>query len=116
MGGPSQSSEVRRYRIPFLLTALVVVALMPIVWFSLQPGVLSRGGGNRCDGEVPVWYPGDGGCTRVPSLAEHLWPPERWGAPTYCQGMCLGDTDDEFAEQRRVRDEWREAHAGAVAQ
>ena len=54
-----------------------------------------------CDGEVPVWYPSN--CS-VPALVEYLWPPERWGAPTYCTGMC---TD---LDSRKVREEWIREH------
>ena len=39
-----------------------------------------------------------------PALVEYLWPPERWGAPTYCTGMC---TD---LDSRKVREEWIREH------
>lgn len=91
--------------------AVVFVAAALIV---LRPGALFDRSGNLCDGSVPVWYPSEGGCSEVPSLVEHLWPPERWGAPTFCQGMCLAGMD-EIQEQVRVRDEWRAAHPDAVA-
>jgi hypothetical protein len=93
------------------IAALVALAL--VVWFAPQPGVVARTGGNLCDGGVPVWYPSEGGCTEIPSLLEHLWPPERWSAPSFCQGLCI--SIDEAEEQARVRDEWREAHPDAVA-
>ena len=88
--------------------------LLVVVWvFVMAPGVYRRVGA-FCDGSVPVWYPSDGGCSEIPSLVEHLWPPERWGAPTFCQGMCSG-TMEEIEEQMRIRDEWRAAHPDAVA-
>ena len=97
-----------------LLIGVATVLLAGVVWFAAQPGAFSRTG-IRCDGDVPVWYPGDGGCSEVPSLVEHLWPPARWGAPSYCQGMCL-DGMEQLAEGYRIRDEWRRAHPEAVAQ
>jgi len=92
--------------------ALAVVAVVAAAWIAVQPGAFARSGA-LCDGDVPVWYPSEGGCSAVPSLVEHLWPPERWGAPSFCQGMCSSITEAE--EQARVRDEWRAAHPDAVA-
>ena len=92
-------------------SAIILLGLASFV--AVQPGVLVRANGNLCDGTVPAWYPGEGGCTGIPSLLEHLWPPERWNAPSYCQGMCLAT--DGLDEQLRIRDEWRAAHPGAVA-
>jgi hypothetical protein len=99
------------------LTAVLAMAAgllaVAIVWVAVQPGFFARTG-QLCDGSVPVWYPSEGGCTEVPSLVEHLWPPERWGAPSFCQGMCLASMD-EIEEQVRIRDEWRAAHPEAIA-
>jgi len=92
---------------------LAVVAVVAAGWIAAQPGAFSRSG-NLCDGSVPVWYPSEGGCSEVPSLGEHVWPPERWGAPSFCQRMCIGELED-FEEEIRVRDEWRAAHPGAMA-
>ena len=93
---------------------LAVVAVVAAVWIAAQPGALARGGGAFCDGDVPAWYPSEGGCSDVPSLLEHLWPAERWGAPRFCQGMC-GTSISQAEEEVRVRDEWRAAHPDAVA-
>jgi hypothetical protein len=91
--------------------ALALAALVAAVWIAVQPGLFNRG--IMCDGDVPAWYPSEGGCSEVPSLVEHLWPPERWGAPRFCQGMCASIT--EVKEQMRIVAEWREAHPEAMA-
>ena len=90
-----------------------LVLLVGILLLGMRPGVFFRTV-ILCDGEVPVWYPSNHGCSEIPSVIEHLWPPERWDAPTFCQGMCVTPLED-LAEQERMRDEWRAAHPHAVA-
>lgn len=92
--------------------ALALAMLVAAAWIAVKPGTFARAGA-YCDGDVPAWYPSEGGCTEVPSLLEHLWPPERWGAPRFCQAMCASITEVE--EQMRVVTEWREAHPDAMA-
>jgi hypothetical protein len=103
-----------RTRVVRVIAAVIGAALLiSVLWVAGQPGVLARTT-VMCDGSVPAWYPSTGGCSEIPSLLEHLWPPERWAAPSWCQGMCISG-EDESADEIRVRDEWRAAHPGAVA-
>ena len=69
------------------LAGVALVGLL-LVFLSL-PGVLSRSA-IMCDGSYPAWYPAENGCSEIPSLIEHLWPPERWDAPRACEAMCTG--------------------------
>jgi hypothetical protein len=86
-----------------LLIGVTTILLAGVLWFAVPPGVFSRNGG-VCDGSVPVGYPGEGGCSEVLSLVEHVWPPARWGAPSDCQGMCLRGIDEVTVEYR-IREE-----------
>ena len=82
-----------------ILIVLGVVLVGAAGLFATLPGVLTRP--TICDGEVPVWF--SGSCSE-PALVEYLWPPERWGAPTYCNGLCTDPYSD------RIREEWIRTH------
>lgn len=92
----------------FQATTVVLVLILAV---AFVPGVLTRPGA-LCDGAVPVWYPSDDGCSEIPALVEHLWPPARWGAPVFCQGMCM---DLPTPRKRDVRADWIASHPDAVA-
>lgn len=100
---------MKRRSLSWILTAAAVVALL----FISAPGMFVRAGA-LCDGAVPAWYPSEGGCSEIPSLVEHLWPPARWDAPTFCQGLCLGGLE-EVQRQSEIVSAWRAAHPDALA-